>query len=327
LFSDKALLFGDSAKGGFSISAMAKQNFTKKALSPKQLLTKLGAQGLIVDAEDIDLAEKYFEFIGGYRLKGYWLQSLDSATKRFTIGRDNFRYLVDQVEFDEAVRSILRKSLEKVELAIRSSFSNYLTLHHSPHWFLDAGVFKPTNTWSFGQILRKIEDEVGRSKEKQFVEHYLRHYDDPYLPPSWVMTECVTLGFWSHTYKVLRDVNDRKGIAKKFGVDQPEVFESWLHTVTYLRNMVAHQQQLMKVTLRIAPSNYKGNAKGKMTQLHLGSNSRSVNAVAKVLNFLLNQTGLPHTLKSDLVTLFANYPLDFAKQLGFESGWEKQPGW
>ena len=306
---------------------MTRVIFTKKALPPSQLLAKLCSQGLVISVGDEDFAERFFEFIGGYRLKGYWHHSIDPLTKRFIVGRENFKYLVQQVEFDEEVRSILRKSLEKVELAIRSSFSNYLALHHSPHWFLEASVFKPTGTWSFGQILRKIEAEVGRSKERQFVEHYWQRYDDPYLPPSWVVTECVTLGFWSQTYKILRNANDRKGISKKFGVDQPEVFESWLHTVTYLRNMVAHQQQLTMVKLRIAPSNYKGNSKGKLTRLDLGSNSKSVNAAAKVLNFLLRQTGLPHSLKVDLMNLFLKYPADFAGKLGFNLNWDKQQGW
>jgi hypothetical protein len=54
-------------------------------------------------------------------------------------------------------------------------------------------------------MLSKIESEVDRSSSKLFIRAYHREYDDPYLPPSWAMSECVSLGMWSRTYKMLRD--------------------------------------------------------------------------------------------------------------------------
>ncbi len=307
---------------------MAKLAFVKPPLSPKDLLAKLKRQGLVVNPTDESLALAYIEFNGGHRLKGYWWRSVDPATKSFQPGQDTFTRLAQQVEFDRRLRASLWQAIELIELSVRSSMANYLSLHHSPHWFLMPAVFKPTDKWGFGAFLKKIEDEVGRSKERRPVAHYFSTYDEPYLPPSWVISECVTLGIWSRLYTALRDPNDRKAIARRFGVQQPEVFESWLHTVTYLRNVVAHHGQVFGVTLRISPANYKGKrVNGVATGLDLGPNNRSLHAGAKVIHYLLSQTGLPQTFKQDLVQLLAAYPGDFALTAGFQNGWAIEPGW
>ena len=218
-------------------------------------------RGLVVDPEDMATASCYLDFVGAHRIKGYWHKSVDPVSKQFRPDRSNFKYLYRQIRFDEDLRQLLWRMLERVELAIRSVIANHLSLQVSPHWFLNRCLFKHEDEWSFGRILRKIEDEVGRLKERRPVKHYRNTYSEPYLPPSWVMSECVTFGFWSRTYKVLQDPAHKRAIARKFGVNQPEVFESWLHCVTYLRNLVAHHGQLLGTQLRIAPQNYKGTAK------------------------------------------------------------------
>lgn len=301
---------------------MAKAPFAKPALSPPALLAKLKGQGLVINAADEPKALAYLEFNGGHRLKGYWWRSIDPATKKFRPGQDTFVYLAQQIEFDRQIRALLWPAIELVELSVRSSMANYLSLHHSPHWFLTPSIFQPTEAWGLGAFLKKIEDEVKRSKVRRPVAHYFATYDDPYLPPSWVISECVTLGTWSRLYAALRDPIDRKAIARRFDVHQPEVFESWLHTVTYLRNVVAHHGQVLGVTLRIAPSNYKGHKGSAGSGLSLGPQNSSLHAAAKLLNYLLVRSGLPQSLKADLQQLMSAYPGSFAAMAGFPAGWE-----
>lgn len=307
---------------------VTKIKFAKPALSPNATLSKLLAQGLVINPADQQLAQAYFESIGGHRLKGYWWRLTDQATKAFLPGQNNFRRIVDLVEFDQKLRALLWPAIETVEVSVRSALGNYLSIHHSPHWFLDPKVFKPTVQWA-GSHLKKVEDEVNRSMERRPVAHYYAKYDDPHLPPSWLVGECLTLGFWSRTYAALREPNDRKAIAKRFGIDQPEVFESWLHSLTYVRNIVAHHGQMYGVAMRIAPQNYKGNKakKGGAMPLNLGPDNKSIHAAAKLLNYMARQTGLPQSFKADLVALLANAPPAFGPVAGFPNGWSALPGW
>ncbi|WP_162007467.1 Abi family protein [Xanthomonas perforans] len=171
-----------------------------------------------------------------------------------------------------------------------------------------------------GQLLKKIEDEVSRSNEKRFVKHYFEKHDEPYLPPSWSISECVTFGLWSRTYSILRDPIDKKGIAKKFGVDKSEVFESWIHALTVARNIAAHHGQLLKTKIQVAPANYKSmNIKF--------SDQKSFFAIATVVNYLLSQTGLPHNWKSEIESIFIKYPNVSLAELGFPVNWKSLPGW
>jgi len=198
--------------------------------------------------------------------------------------------------------------------------ANYLSLAHSPHWFLDSRIFKPTVNWGMGRFIKKIEDEVIRAKAKRFVGHYMSHYDEPYLPPSWVVSECVSFGLWSHTFSILRNTNDKKAICKKFGVDQVDVFESWIHSLTVVRNIAAHQGQFLKVRMGVSPSSYKS----KFIKF---ANQKSFFSAATVIQYLLLQTNLPQTWVKDLETIFAKYPTVEISDLGFPTNWKSCPGW
>lgn len=298
---------------------MTKIAFTKSAATPEQLLNKLRLRGLVVSPAVESQALAYLRGVGGYRLKGYWFHLVDPATKSFPNGY-TFEQLADRCEFDRELRAATIEAIDRLEVAIRTTMANYLSLKHSPHWFLSTSIFKPTREWGIGQLIRKIEDEVRRSEGKRFIEYYFTKHDEPYLPPSWAISECVTFGLWSRTFAILRDANDKKAIAKRFGVDQVEVFQSWIHMLTVVRNVAAHHGQLLKVKLGVAPANYK-KAAIKF------SDQKSFYAAATVVQFLLNQTGLPHRWKSDIDEIFNRYPSVDIGDIGFPANWKTTPGW
>ena len=296
---------------------MAKGAFSKPAATPEQLLAKLQASGLPVSnpAQALD----YLRFVGGYRLKGYWFHSVDATTKRFPLGY-TFDHLTQRCEFDRELRAATIAAIDRLEVAIRTAMANYLSIKYSPHWFLDTSIFKPTPRWGMGRFIKKIEDEVERAKGKRFVGHYMDRYDEPYLPPSWVISECVSFGLWSHTFSILRNAHDKKAISKKFGVDQVDVFESWIHTLTVVRNIAAHHGQFLKVKLGVAPSTYK--AKSIRFNDH-----KSFFSAATVIQYLLSETGLPHTWLNDLDAIFNKYPLVDKADVGFPANWKTCQGW
>jgi abortive infection bacteriophage resistance protein len=308
-------------KAGFFLPRrfLTKTPFTKAAATPEQLLQKLKQRGLVVPAAVEPLALSYLRGVGGYRLKGYWFDVVDPTTKQFPPGY-TFELIAERCEFDREVRAATIEAIDRLEVAIRSAMANHLSLAHSPHWFLETAIFKPTRDWGVGQLIRKIEEEVRRSEGKRFVAHYFDHHDEPYLPPSWSISECVTFGLWSRTYSILRDARDKKAISKRFGVDQVEVFQSWIHVLTVVRNVAAHHGQLLKVKLGVAPANYK-------TAGVKFANQKSFYAAATVVQFLLQQTGLPQRWKTDLADIFARHPSVNIADLGFPPNWASTPGW
>ncbi len=168
-------------------------------------------------------------------------------------------------------------------------------------------------------MVKTIEDSVKRSKAP-FIAYYKEHYDDPYLPPSWGVTECASFGFWSRTYQMIRDINERKAISMKYRVGQSEVFESWLHSLTYLRNMTCHHSRLLGAKLVFPPASYK-------KQGISFADSHSFYARATVINYLVKETGMPTTWKIDLRDLFLRFPAVRPGEIGFAPGWETKGGW
>ena len=62
--------------------------------------------------------------------------------------------------------------------------------------------------------------------------------------------ELLTIGELSHLYRGLRRTADKKRIAQFFDL-HPTVFTSWLHTLTYIRNLCAHHNRLWNRDLAI----------------------------------------------------------------------------
>ncbi|GGS44786.1 Abi family protein [Deinococcus knuensis] len=76
-----------------------------------------------------------------------------------------------------------------------------------------------------------------------FVGHYRERYDLDVQPPIWMIAETMSLGGWSKLFAALRSQEDRDGIADLLGV-RASTFTSWLHALTVVRNVCAHQSRL-----------------------------------------------------------------------------------
>lgn len=138
-------------------------------------------------------AEHYLKFIGYYRLTGYGLSFYDRTTRRYQPGK-SFQDLLDHYVFDRELRVMVMDEIERIEIAVRTAIVNELSLKHGPHWYLNYKLFLPKpNSLQYGELLRKIEAETGRSKEL-FIYHYKNKYSEPYLPPAWMAAECLSFG-------------------------------------------------------------------------------------------------------------------------------------
>ena len=294
-----------------------KKPFSKAASTPQALLAKLKSQGLIV--QDDAVALQYINYVGHYRLKGYWFQLIDPTTNHFIQGT-TLDEIIKRYECDREVRAIILEAVERLEVAVRTAICNHLSLKYTPHWYLDTNLFSPTRSYGIGQMLSKIESEVGRSREKGFISSFYDKHDTPYLPPSWAMSECVTLGMWSRTFAILRDPSDKKTIAAKFGINTVEVFESWLHTLTVLRNMAAHHDRFVQNKLGVSPTNYKQKA------IKFRDN-KSVFSALTMINILLESIKFNGSFKQRLADIETRYGSALFQIMGFPNNWQSSAGW
>jgi abortive infection bacteriophage resistance protein len=226
--------------------------------SYQELLDLLKARHMVVTNEAAALS--YLERVGYYRLSAYWHPfrefKLDVVEGRGLVGvkQDTFvsnTSFVDAVElyvFDKKLRLQTQDALERVEVAIRvdiahllgerSQFAHHEVQHFNPNF---AGrVNKRTGETVFVEWQQKYANLVNRSKE-DFVKHYRTTHGDEL--PIWVATEVWDFGALSQLFSMMK-VPDQQKIAAKYGVSDFKVFSSWLRSLNYLRNLVAHHSRV-----------------------------------------------------------------------------------
>jgi abortive infection bacteriophage resistance protein len=85
------------------------------------------------------------------------------------------------------------------------------------------------------------------------------------------------------------------------------VFESWLHTLTYVRNICAHHGRLWNKEFAVEPKKLKSPAAPWVMDLYTLNNKRSFYFLC-LLKYLLNIINPPNRLKEKLLALFEKYP-------------------
>ncbi|MGV3531351.1 MAG: Abi family protein [Chthoniobacteraceae bacterium] len=302
--------------------------FTKPALSLPAQLTKLQSRGLSIP--DTAKAEHYLRFIGYYRLSAYALpfQQHGQPGKPFKPGV-TFEDVLNLYRFDRELRLLAMDVLERIEVAVRSVIVNEMCLRHGPHWFMDAAHFNGNATrFNHAKLLDKIDCEFNippsgasptRRHHEVFINHYYGKYTSPYLPPAWMVAETLTLGSWSMIFEHLRVTAERKMIASHFGVDE-QVLRSWLHALTYLRNLCAHHARVWNRQLVIKIIIAKKHAR------FLQGNDRFY-ALAVIMNDLMQRIAPGTGWHERLAELLNRHPSVDLSAMGFPATWKQEPFW
>lgn len=207
------------------------------------------------------LALHQLEHIGYYRLSAYWypFRSFEPPQKsesgRFSGVRSDlfepnthFDDAVNLYRFDKQLRLILMDALESIEIALRVDIA-YLLGARNKFAHLDPTALHPSfamkksgraGKTAFERWQEKFNGLLKRSKE-DFVKHYrARHGTDL---PIWVAIEIWDFGTVSQLLAMMK-VADQQKVAEKYGVPDWRIFQSWLRSLNYLRNLIAHHSRL-----------------------------------------------------------------------------------
>ncbi|SER66283.1 Abortive infection bacteriophage resistance protein [Azotobacter beijerinckii] len=232
-------------------------------------LELLKSRGMSVTDEAAALS--YLERIGYYRLSAYWYPfrvfkvAQDPATRALsTVRTDRFEadtQFVGAVElylFDKKLRLQVMDALERIEIALRVDIA-YLLGAHDTFAYLTANSLHPsfankigkrTKKSAFDTWQEKYSSLLARSKE-DFVKHYRANHG-PDLP-IWVAVEVWDFGAVSQLLAMMK-VADQQRIAAKYGVSDWKVFQSWVRSLSYLRNLAAHHSRLWNRNVTDQPS-------------------------------------------------------------------------
>jgi abortive infection bacteriophage resistance protein len=299
---------------------MAKKKYSKKPLSFEEQLQLLKDRNLIVD-NDIK-ALSHLRGISYYRLSAYYLPF--QMNKDLFNQNTSFQEIIDTYSFDRQLRLLVFDCIERLEIAIRTQFIYAMSMHHNDsHWQDNKAHFVKPYYNGVGHLVdpySDLQNIISKAKTHRkpeiFIKHYTDNYNRPSNPPSWMCMELLTIGQLSHIYRGLRNKPDQKRVASFFEV-HPSVFQSWLHSITYVRNLCAHHSRLWNRDLAIEPNRLLKPV-GKWVGPRYQNNKRVFYFLC-VLKYLLLRANPGNGLKDKLIALFDKYPNVPIKYLGIPS--------
>jgi abortive infection bacteriophage resistance protein len=300
-------------------------------------LEQLMQRGLIVTNQEKAL--NYLKRIGYYRLSGYWypFRKRSSAGGQAVLDtfKDgaSFQNAVDLYVFDKKLRLLVLDALERIEIALRVDISHTLGkkdpfAHTKPEFLANNFAKKVNKNTGVTQHKRWLDNHdglVSRSKET-FIEHNRNKYGLPL--PVWVACEIWDFGTLSKLFAGMKP-EDKNAIAKKYGVSNGKVFQSWLRSLNYLRNVCAHHSRLWNRNIVDRPQfpglNDVENGKPFLTDCHI---NQRVFFLLCISQHLLNIINPSSTWGQRLRTLLLEFPnlrhleLDLTS-MGTLEGWEE----
>ncbi|MCK9373032.1 MAG: Abi family protein [Sulfuricurvum sp.] len=218
------------------------QSYNKSFKTIDEQIELLKSRGMLF--RDEDQAKHYLLNLNYYRLSGYWLpfkQPDDSFESNLY-----FEDIINLYLFDSGLKGLLYQALETIEISAKTKFAYYLAQAHGPHPLKTENF---TNGYYFAQSYAKLQSEIERQKDRNFIKHYREKYAEE-LPPLWVCVEVMTFGLLSQLTKNIKNTKVKREIARCYDLDM-KIFESVLYHLSTIRNHIAHHSRLYNHTSEI----------------------------------------------------------------------------
>ena len=335
------------------------RKFDKPEKNNQELIEEWERRGL--EIPDRQRAERYLEFISYYRLSAYTIPFQKIGEHTFKSGT-SFDDILMLYVFDRELRLLVMDAVERIEVAVRAQICNVHSLElgrdgdsYGAFWYLDGRHF--SRKFAHFRLLANIEKQlldekvrldrdinninkrervsletkqvlIGNAQKDNFIRHYVSQYEEPKLPPCWMMVEMLTWGELSHLYAGLKSSAIKKKIAVNLGVNA-EILESWLKALNSIRNICAHHGRLWNKELGVAIKIPKSDAI-RWLSLELEDNVRFERRIYSILVAL--QTILykisPHSAWAKrLRRLLKKYPNIPRSNMGMPENWESDNFW
>lgn len=312
-----------SAPGGFFV--LAEEDvapvYDKPASTIEEQVEIYEKRGLKVP--DFDRASHYLKYIGYFRLTQYagvFYETNNGGPEPAFRENTSFDDVLDLYIFDRKLRLLVMDAIERIEVASRTSISNTLSLQYGPHWLIEADVCK--SRVDQAEIITKVARDIqlrsnNGNRRHELINEYFRDFSGPEMPPSWILMESLSFGTVSKLYKSLT-LDLQKSISREFGLNQ-KTFGSWLHSISYLRNLCAHHSRIWNRRFTIKPVG--GPLSDELPRLD------TFFTQASILQALMRQITNDSTWATRVKELFAEHPNIGLSEMGFPEGWDGTQNW
>jgi abortive infection bacteriophage resistance protein len=297
--------------------------FNKVSLTIPQKIAHLQAAGMTIT--DVPMVEHWLRHVSYYRLSAYWLpfeNPKQQAGPRFQAGT-NFDTVIALYQFDRKLRLMVLDAIERVEVAVRGGWAYALAHQGGPHGYLNAALYSDRK--QFHENLSRLARDVGSSPET-YVDHYRRTYDEPAMPPAWMVAEMMSFGQLSRWLSSLSSRSLRNQIASPLSLDE-KVLVPLLKHLSTVRNTCAHHGRLWNRGFLIRPILPNRPADLAATLEPPTHGPALLHNSLVLIVFLLAKVDPASSWKTDLKALLASHPTGNLSAMGFPPNWEQRPLW
>ena len=304
---------------------MEKGVYQKPFLSYVEQIALLKSRGL--SFKDEAKAINILKMISYYRLSNYWHPLLKDKQNKIFRKNASFDEAFELYRFDKDLRKLIMAEIEKIEIAVRSEMAHILSLANGHFWLENKSLF--SNSEMHASLVSSIKEEVNRSHES-FILSFKKEYSND-VPPAFMALETASFGTLSKIYKYLKSPKARQEIAQFFGLHWV-IFESWLHSLVYVRNICAHHARLWNRQMRVSSLSVKMDKNHKKNHKYIWLENNQVDReriyiILSMIIYLLNIINPKHSFKQKLNALFLKYPIIDKTAMGFPANWQEEPLW
>lgn len=316
--------------GGFFLSGVAVVIFDKPPLSIDDQADLLFRRGLRCD--DPRRLKRYLLHIGYYRLSAYFIPFRDPSAADPEIFRQDttFDDVLRLYIFDRKLRLLVMEAIERIEVSLRSVWSNTLSTSFGAHGYMQADLF--SCPFEHSKDIAQVARDVKGSSEV-FIKHYRNKYRSPHLPPLWAVVETMTWGQLSRWYCQMKDCPEKREVARQFGMPNSHCLEGVLQALGYVRNICAHHGRLWnRLCVKQIPyiKRYADQMIMQPTDGSPGTQNQPARDIYNYLiflNILLTQISPHSTWKQRLTAHISNALPWQQRSMGFPEHWRTRLPW
>lgn len=307
----------------------------KQPTTIEQQIEQLKSRGMIInDESDI---HRWISTVGYYRLSGYWWmyeERYPSCAPRNHKFKENTSW--EQVKhtyiFDQKFRRLISTGIEKIEVAVKASWAQYLATHYNTsHPHEDPSIFQkkvcePSTIKGISTSFDLLVQAYQKSKER-FALHYKTKYPAINTPPIWVSSLLLTLGELLNWLKGIKKRHDKRAIFANFPFDYKPM-QSVLNNLRWVRNVCAHNGRLWNKRTPFVFVPIKD-----IDSRLIKSSSNSNELDSKIYNTIIAMAEILKTIDPDYPFIYFIKDLIIhskyinPKLMGFPDDWEVLPEW
>lgn len=288
-----------------------------------QLIQILKNRGLTFTDEE--KAIKFLKQVHYYRLSAYFIpfqHPKDSDQKDIFKDNVTFEDIQELYCFDSELRELFFSYVGNFEIILRAQLSHIHAKRYSPFGYIEnpqslKRELRNKDIFLFYEFISQANKEKKRSGE-EFIKHIKEKYEIDDLP-IWALVEILSFGAMSKLFKLMQLTEQLEFLDfLKMKNIRVKVFENWLETLAYVRNICAHHGRLWNKNL---VKKFKEDTKYPF--LNQAVQRDKIFFALSVLAEILKDSSIKEGFKA----LLAKYPKISTKSMGVPHCWESLTPW